>query len=113
VRVIARRTLHEYVASRKGQRDQAALKAALDAWFAEARRATWRSSADVRRHYATASIVSSDRVVFNIRGNNYRLVTAIDYEKSIVWIKWLGTHAEYDKIDVRTVAYERVEADQD
>ena len=111
MRVIARRTLHEYVASQRGQRDQSALKASLDAWFAEVRRATWRSSSDVRQHYATASIVSGDRVVFNIRGNHYRLVTAIDYEKNIVWIKWLGTHAEYDKIDVKTVAHERAEAD--
>jgi mRNA interferase HigB len=107
VRVIARRTLHEYVASRARHRDRAALKAALDAWFAEVRRARWVTSADVRRLYATASVVSSDRVVFNIKGNDYRLVTAVDYEKGIVWIKWLGTHAEYDQIDVRTVSYER------
>ena len=113
MRVIARRTLHEYVASRKGHQDQAALKSALDAWFAEVHRADWRSSADVRRHYATASIVSSDRIVFNIRGNHYRLITAVDYEKGIVWIKWLGTHAEYDRIDVRTVEYERAETNPD
>jgi mRNA interferase HigB len=80
---------------------------ALDAWFAEARKAKWRSSAHVKRFYATASIVTSDRVVFNIKGNDYRLVTAIDYEKGIVWIKWIGTHSDYDQIDVRTVTYER------
>jgi mRNA interferase HigB len=50
--------------------------------------------------------VSSDRVVFNIKGNDYRLITAIDYKRKIVFIKWLGTHAAYDKIDARTVRYE-------
>jgi len=64
-------------------------------------------TADVKRQYASASVVSRDRIVFNIRGNTYRLVMAIDFEKSIVWIKWLGTHSEYDRIDVRSVEYER------
>jgi len=59
---------------------------------------------------ATASNVSSDRVVFNSKGNDYRLVVAIDYERGIVWIKWIGTHAEYDVIDVRTVSYEESKA---
>jgi hypothetical protein len=53
-----------------------------------------------------ASIVSSDRIVFNIRGNAYRLVVAVDFEKGIVWIKWLGTHRDYDRIDVRDVNLE-------
>ena len=61
----------------------------------------------MKRDYRTASIVSADRVVFNIKGNDYRLVTAVDYEKGIVFIKWIGSHAEYDWIDVRTVTYER------
>lgn len=61
--------------------------------------------ADVKSRYTTASIVSSDRVVFNIKGNDYRLVTAIDFKKSIVWIKWIGTHKDYDKIDVKDIEY--------
>ena len=105
MRIIARRTLREFVAKLKGRKDQPALKTALDAWFAEASRAHWTSGADVKRLYASASIVGGDRIVFNIKGNDYRLVAAIDYEKSIVWIKWIGTHAEYDKIDVRKVRY--------
>lgn len=63
------------------------------------------SMADVKARYATASVISSDRVVFNIKGNDYRLVVAIDFEKSIVWIKWLGTHKDYDGIDVKEVRY--------
>ena len=88
-----------------GRRAHAALKSGLEAWFTEARKAHWKNAADVKRLYATASIVSSDRVVFNIKGNDYRLVVALDYEKGIVWIKWIGTHAEYDLIDVRTGSY--------
>ena len=105
MRIIARRTLREFVDSLKGQKDQKAVKAALDAWFAEVSKAKWKSSSDIRKLYATASIVSSERVVFNIKGNDYRLVVAVDFEKSIVWIKWLGTHKAYDRIDVLEVKH--------
>lgn len=105
MRIIARRTLREFAATRAGHRDQPALKAALDAWFDEVRKARWSSTADLKRLYATASVVSSDRVVFNIRGNHYRLVAAIDFEKSIIWIKWVGEHADYDRIDVAEVEH--------
>ncbi|MBI3971220.1 MAG: type II toxin-antitoxin system HigB family toxin [Chloroflexi bacterium] len=105
MRIISRRTLREFVARRAGHKDQAALKAALDAWFDEGRRARWAGTADVKRLYASASIVSADRIVFNIKGNDYRLVVAVDFEKGIVWIKWIGTHADYDRIDVRQVEY--------
>jgi mRNA interferase HigB len=105
MRVIARRTLREFVATRTGYKDQGALRSALDAWFHEAQSAEWHSSAELKKLYATASIVSADRVVFNIKGNSYRLVVAIDYEKGIVWIKWLGTHKDYDQIEVTEVDY--------
>jgi mRNA interferase HigB len=106
MRIIARRTLRRFVESRAGYRDQRALKAALDAWFDEVRKAKWSSTADVKRRYASASIVSSDRIVFNVRGNAYRLVVAVDFEKGIVWIKWLGTYHDFDRIDVREVNHE-------
>ena len=76
------------------------MKASLDAWFQEVSKATWKNIADVKRRYATASIISAERIVFNIKGNDYRLVAAVDFEKTIVWIKWIGTHKAYDKIDV-------------
>lgn len=107
MRIIARRTLREFVASRAGHKDHSALKAAIDAWFDEVRKARWRSTADVRRLYATASIVSAERIVFNIKGNSYRLVVAVDFEKSIIWIKWIGTHRDYDLIDVTKVEHEK------
>jgi len=103
MRVIARRTLREFVASRVGHTEHSALKAALDAWFDEVRKADWRSPADVKRRYASASIVSAERIVFNIKGNDYRLVVSVDFERQIVWIKWLGTHTEYDRINVTEV----------
>jgi mRNA interferase HigB len=64
------------------------------------------STADVKRLYASASIVSADRIVFNIKGNDDRLVVAVDFEKSIVWIKWLGAHRDDDRIDVREVDHD-------
>ena len=106
MRIIACRTLQEFLQSRAHHKDHAALKAALDAWFDEVGRAKWRSTMDVKRLYATASIVTADRIVFNIKGNDYRLVVSVDFEKGIVWIKWIGTHEEYNKIDVREVKYE-------
>lgn len=105
MRIIARKTLRNFVAALQGGKDQKAVKSALDAWFQEIQSANWKTPADVIRAYANASIVGKDRVVFNIKGNAYRLVVAIDYQRQMVFIKWLGTHAEYDRIDVKTVKY--------
>lgn len=107
MRIIVRRTLRAFVESLAGQKDQPAVKAALDAWFDEVGKARWASSADVRRLYATASVVSAERIVFNIKGNAYRLVVAVDFEKGIVWIKWIGTHKAYDRINVTEVEHGR------
>ena len=105
MRIIARRTLREFVDSLAGKKERPAVKAALDAWFDEASKAAWKNTADVKRRYATASIVSAERIVFNIKGNSYRLVVSVDFEKAIVWIKSIGTHKDYDKIDVTKVRY--------
>ena len=106
MRVIARSTLLRFAQSLAGREDYRAVKGALDAWFHEVRQAEWRKAADVKEHYRTASIVGADRVVFNIKGNDYRLVKAIDYRRGIVFVIWVGSHREYDKIDVRTVRYD-------
>jgi len=105
MRIIARRTLREFVDSLAGRKDQPAVKAALDAWFAEVSSAAWTTTADVKRLYATASIVSAERIVFNIKGNDYRLVVSVDFEKGIVWIKWVGTHKAYDGVDVMEIEH--------
>ena len=102
MRIIARRTLLDFVASLFGHKDQQAVKNAIDSWFDDVRKANWTSSADVKNAYATASIIGADRIVFNIKGNSYRMVVAVDYGRSIVWI---SDHTSYDQIDVRTVNY--------
>jgi len=105
MRITARRTLREFVESKKGRKDHAGLKAAVDAWSDEVKKARWMSTASVKELYATASVVNAERIVFNIKGNDYRLVVAVDFEKGIVWIKWIGTHKDYDRIDVTEVEY--------
>ena len=105
VRIIARSTLIRFVEKLNGHKDQRAVKSALDSWFQEVKHAEWKSSADVKASYAHASMVAADRVVFNIRGNSYRLLVAVNYQRSIVFITWLGTHKEYDVIDARKVKY--------
>ncbi len=105
MRVIARQTLTRFADSLQGHAAHKAVKSALDAWFQEAKRATWTNPADVKKSYATASIIDEERVVFNIKGNDYRLVTALDYGRQTVFIQWIGSHADYDRIDVRTVQY--------
>ncbi len=76
---------------------------ALSAWFAEVERASWLGPEDVRRRYASASFLKGDRVVFNLKGNTYRIVVAVRYEFHAVYIRFIGTHAEYDAIDAETV----------
>jgi mRNA interferase HigB len=114
MRIIARRTLRAFVEALASHQDQPAVKAALDAWFDEVKKARWRNTADVKRSYAAASVVTADRIVFNVKGNTYRLVVAVDFDKGIVWIKWIGTHRDYDRIDVTKVDHEkRAEAHPD
>jgi mRNA interferase HigB len=112
VRIIARSTLTRFLECLNGHKDYRAVKAALDSWYREARQADWKNSSEVKSSYAHASIVGADRVVFNIKGNAYRLVVAVDYRRRIVFIKWLGSHKDYDAIDVRTIKY-GTEANQD
>jgi mRNA interferase HigB len=106
MRIIARRTLIRFAASLDGRSDHPAGKDALDVWFHRASRAKWKNAAEIRRSFATASIVSSERIVFNIKGNDYRLIVAIDFEKSIIWIKWIGSHRDYDRVDAAKVEYD-------
>ncbi len=75
----------------------------LKAWFHEAEAAHWRKSADVKEKYRTASIVNAERVVFNICGTKYRLVARINYANQTLFIRFVGTHREYDQIDVETI----------
>lgn len=94
-----------FIKGLEGHKDQRAVKAALDSWFQEVKRATWKNPADVKASYANASIIDAERVIFKIKGNAYRLIVAVGYRRSIVFIKWLGTHRQYDTIDARTIQY--------
>lgn len=99
VRVIARHALREFW----DQRSHRDAEQPLRAWFAEARWAAWRTPTDIKGAHRNASFVGSDRVVFNIGGNKYRLVVAVKYSAQIVFIRFVGTHASYDEIDAGRV----------
>lgn len=75
----------------------------LKAWFEEASSASWTQPADIKVRYRSASILKNRRVIFNIKGNDYRLVVAVAYRLQIVYVKFVGTHREYDAIDAETV----------
>jgi mRNA interferase HigB len=99
VRVIAKSALRAFW-SKPGRKDA---EQPLLAWHKEAESVDWSSPADIKRQFGTASILRAGRVVFNIAGNKYRLVVAIRYDLKIVFIRFVGTHAEYDKIDAEEV----------
>ncbi|MFC2156521.1 type II toxin-antitoxin system HigB family toxin [Acidobacteriota bacterium] len=75
----------------------------LKAWYYEVKKADWVKSLDIKEKYGSASILKNNRVVFNIKGNKYRLVVKIQYEMKIVYIKFIGTHQEYDRINVEEI----------
>ncbi len=75
----------------------------LKAWFAEAKNAKWQTPGEIKAKYGNASILKEGRVVFNICGNNFRLVVRINYEFQIIYIRFVGTHKEYDKIDAQNI----------
>ncbi len=97
VHVIAKRTLREFWEKHPDAEQP------LKAWHAEASRTTWSKPADITSRYRTASAVGSDRIVFRIAGNKYRLVVRINYGSETVFIRFAGTHEDYDEIDAETV----------
>lgn len=97
MRVVSRPTL---IAAGKKYPDA---DASLRAWYHDANSADWTDPEAIRKRYPTASIVGDERVVFNIKGNKYRLVVAIKYSVKFVFIKFFGTHAEYDEVNVKEV----------
>jgi len=75
----------------------------LRAWYALASRANWKTPADIKAAYRNASFVGNSRVVINIKGNDYRLVVAVRYDKGLMYVRFVGTHRQYDKINVETI----------
>ena len=95
--VVKKKTLVEYYEKHKE------IKGQLEAWYYEAKNAEWNNPQEVKEKYRSASIIGGNKVVFNIKGNRYRLVTKINYRMKIVYIKFIGTHKEYDKINVEEI----------
>lgn len=75
----------------------------LRAWYALASRANWKKPADIKEAFRNASFTANSRVVFNIKGNDYRLVVAVHYERGLMYVRFVGTHRQYDRIDVETI----------
>ena len=97
MRVIAVKTLRMFWAKHPDAEQP------LLAWYDEASKATWQQPSDIKLHYASASILKNRRVVFNIKGNDYRLIVAVAYKVGVVYIKFIGTHRQYDAVDAETV----------
>jgi len=97
VRIIAKRTLQDF------WKRHPKAKGPLEAWHQEVAQADWASPSAVKAHFRSASVLQGNRVVFNVAGNQYRLVMKINYPYRVVYIRFIGTHAEYDAIDVTSV----------
>lgn len=97
MRVIAKKTLRDFWEKHADCEEQ------LKVWYHEAENSNWKSPNQIKKEYPTASILADNRVVFNIKGNNYRLIVRINYDYGILWIRFIGTHAHYDKIDATTI----------
>jgi len=100
LRVISRQSLRNFW-EQKGKEDS---EGPLKSWLSEAEKAEWSSPQEVKDQYGNASIIANNRVVFNIKGNDYRLIVQVQYAAKIVWIKFVGTHQEYDAIEATTVS---------
>lgn len=100
MRIIAKRHLIDYWTLHPDAEQ------ALKSWYDEAANADWQTPQDIKRHYVSASFVANNRVVFNIKGNSHRLIVAVAYRFGAVYIKFIGTHQQYDRVDAATVEME-------
>jgi mRNA interferase HigB len=101
--VIGTEMVENYLADHAGHKGIKAARSQFDVWLAIAGNAQWRTPEDVKSSHPKASVLKGGRAVFNIKGNDYRLVTAIQYRAGVLVIRFFGTHAEYDKIDAETI----------
>ncbi len=100
MRIVAVKTLKNYWMENQSAEQP------LKAWVQEVTKSDWGNAAQLKLKFRNASIINSKRVVFNIKGNVYRLIVDIEYKMKIVFIVWIGNHKEYDKIDVKTISYD-------
>lgn len=97
MRVIAKSTLRTF------WEKHADCEQPLKAWYQEAIKANWKGPASIKRDYPSASILEDNRIVFNIKGNHYRMIVRINYAYGIIWVRFIGTHAAYDKVDATKI----------
>jgi len=97
LRVIAKKTLRDFWNKHPDCEQQ------LKSWYREAEKGDWRNSNEIKREYPSASIIGDNRIVFNIKGNNYRLIVKINYQYQMMWIRFIGTHKEYDRVDTTKI----------
>ena len=97
MRVISRKILREFWEKHTDARQS------LQAWFTDVKHANWKRPSDIKSIYQTASFISNNRVVFNIKGNKYRVIIVIEYYFGAVYIRFVGTHQEYDRINAETI----------
>ena len=97
MRVISKKILRDFWIKHADSEEQ------LKAWFRETEKAKWENINDLKSEYPSASILKDNRIVFNIKGNNYRLIVKFNFEYQISWIRFIGTHAEYDKINANEI----------
>ena len=97
MRIIAKKILREFWTVHPDIEQQ------LKSWYQETSKAEWKTPSQIKAEYPSASFLADNRIVFNIKGNHYRLIVRINYDYQMVWIRFIGTHAEYDKINAKTI----------
>lgn len=97
LRIIAKKILRDFWKLHPDSEQQ------LKAWYQETTKAEWTNPNQIKKEYPSASFLADNRVVFNIKGNHYRLIVKINYDYKMVWIRFIGTHAGYDKINAKTI----------
>jgi len=102
MRIIKEKTLKDYCMLGRYKPATESLRA----WIYEVKYSTWNNAGELKSKYRSASIISSKRVVFNIKGNDFRLIVDIEYRLRMVFVVWFGTHREYDELDINTIGYE-------
>ena len=97
MRVIAKKILREFWLKHPGCEQQ------LKAWYQEANKSAWQNTHEIKEKYPTASFLQENRIVFNIKGNHIRLIVKVNFDYQVVWIRFIGLHSEYDKIDATKI----------
>ena len=97
MRIFSRKALRDFI------RKHANASPSVESWYREAKHGGWKSFAEIREHFRSADSIQGNRVVFNLSGNRYRLIVKVAYKTQTLYIKFIGTHSEYDKIDAGTI----------